>query len=56
MAEEEGSNLLSSKLPYQISQEHCYSKLAPFRGTASEDTFPTVVIFPGGVRTRGEER
>ena len=29
----------------QISEEHCYSRLAPFR-SASEDVFPTCVLFP----------
>lgn len=31
--------------PLQISEEHCYSKLTPFR-SAYEDAFPTCVLFP----------
>lgn len=31
---------------YQISQEHCYSKLAPFRSNPAAGFFPTEVLFP----------
>lgn len=31
---------------YQISQEHCYSKLAPFRSNPAAGFFPTQVLFP----------
>ena len=31
---------------YQISQEHCYSKLGPFRSSYSAGFFPTEVLFP----------
>ena len=35
----------SKTRPLQISEEHCYSRLAPFR-SAYEDAFPTCVLFP----------
>lgn len=35
---------------YQISQEHCYSKLAPFRSNPTAGFFPTEVLFPALVR------
>ena len=31
---------------YQIAQEHCYSKLGPFRSSTSASFFPTEVLFP----------
>ena len=31
---------------YQISQEHCYSKLGPFRSSPSAGFFPTEILFP----------
>ena len=31
---------------YQIAQEHCYSKLGPFRSSPSAGFFPTEVLFP----------
>ena len=51
---------------YQIYQEHCYSKLCPFRGTPAAGFFPTEYLFPAlmkddasdgrsdGERERGE--
>lgn len=42
--------------PLQISEEHCYSKLAPFRSTY-EDAYPTCVLFPELFqRSKNEER
>lgn len=35
---------------YQISQEHCYSKLGPFRSSPSAAFFPTEVLFPALVK------
>ena len=35
---------------YQISQEHCYSKLGPFRSSPSAAFFPTEVLFLSLVR------
>ena len=35
---------------YQISQEHCYAKLGPFRSDPSAGFFPTEVLFPSLVK------
>ena len=35
---------------YQISQEHCYSKLGPFRSNPAAGFFPTEVLFPSLLR------
>ena len=40
---------------YHISQEHCYSKLGPFRSTPSAGFFPTEVLFPALADKDGEQ-
>ena len=36
----------------QISQEHCYSKLGPFRSNSAAGFFPTEVLFPSLLREK----